>query len=199
MAAHTVARMKEPKVLTVTSAQRWEDWLAQHHDRTPQGVWLRLFKQASNRKSPTWTEAVDVALCFGWIDGQAKSYDDDSRVQRFTPRRARSVWSRLNTERVARLIETGRMRPSGLAEVEAAQRDGRWARAYDPPSTATVPDDFLSELSKHKQALAFYRTLDKRNTYPITYRLQNAKTSETRTKRIKAIIDMFERGEKFHD
>jgi uncharacterized protein YdeI (YjbR/CyaY-like superfamily) len=194
-----VAQVKEPKVLTLTSATRWESWLLQHHEDTPQGVWLRLFKKSSSRKSPSYSEAVDIALCFGWIDGQAKSYDDESKVQRFTPRRPRSVWSKLNTKRVDRLIEAGRMQPSGLAEVEIAKRDGRWARAYDPPSTATAPDDFLAELAKHKKAQAFYRTLDRRNTYPVAYRLQNAKTPETRTKRIKAMIEMFERGEKFHD
>jgi len=177
-------------VLTLTSATRWEDWLEKHHEDTPQGVWLRLFKKSSSRSSPSYSEAVDVALCFGWIDGQAKAYDDESKVQRFTPRRPRSVWSKLNTQRVDRLIEAGRMHPAGLAEVEIAKGDGRWARAYDPPSTATVPDDFLAELAKHKRAQAFYRTLDRRNTYAIAYRLQNAKTPETRTKRIKAMIEM---------
>jgi len=186
-------------VLTVTSAARWEDWLRKHHDDTLEGVWLRLFKKSSARKSPTHSEAVDVALCFGWIDGQAKSYDDESRVQRFTPRRSRSVWSKLNTQRIDRLIEAGRMQPSGLAEVELAKGDGRWARAYDPPSTATVPDDFLAELARHERAQAFFRTLDRKNTYPVAYRLQNAKTAETRAKRIKAMIEMFERGEKFHE
>lgn len=186
-------------MLTVASAPLWEDWLQQHHEDTPEGVWLRVFKKSSVRRSPSYSDAVDVALCFGWIDGQGKSYDDESKVQRFTPRRARSVWSKLNTQRVERLVAAGRMRPGGLAEVDAAKRDGRWDRAYDPPSTATVPDDFLAELARHKKAEAFFRTLTKRNTYPIAYRLQNAKTPETRTKRINAIIVMFERGEKFHD
>jgi len=189
----------EPKVLTVSSASRWEDWLAKHHEDTPQGVWLRLFKKSSARKSPTYVEAVEVALCFGWIDGQAKSYDDESRVQRFTPRRPRSVWSKINTQRVDRLLDAGRMQPAGLAAVELAKGDGRWARAYDPPSTATAPDDFLAELAKNNKAQAFYRTLDRRNTYSVAYRLQSATSPETRAKRIKAMIEMFERGEKFHD
>jgi len=197
--AKTTQAAAEPKVLTLSSAERWEDWLLKHHDRTPEGVWLRIFKKTSSRNSPTHSEAVDVALCFGWIDGQAKSYDDESKVQRFTPRRPRSVWSKLNTQRVERLTRAGRMRPAGLAEVDRAKRDGRWERAYEPPSTATVPDDFLTELAKNKAAQAYFRTLNKRNTYPIAYRLQSAKTPETRAKRVKAIIEMFQRGEKFYD
>jgi uncharacterized protein YdeI (YjbR/CyaY-like superfamily) len=197
--AKTTQAAAEPRVLTLSSVERWEDWLLKHHDRTPEGVWLRIFKKTSSRNSPTHSEAVDVALCFGWIDGQAKSYDDESKVQRFTPRRPRSVWSRLNTQRVERLTRAGRMRPAGLAEVDRAKRDGRWERAYEPPSTATVPDDFLTELAKNKAAQAYFRTLNKRNTYPIAYRLQSAKTPETRAKRVKAIIEMFQRGEKFYD
>jgi uncharacterized protein YdeI (YjbR/CyaY-like superfamily) len=189
----------EPKVLTVASATRWEAWLRKNHDRTPEGIWLRLFKKVPGRKSLTYSDAVDVALCFGWIDGQAKSFDDESKVQRFTPRRSRSVWSKLNTQRVERLVDAGRMQPAGLAEVDAAKRDGRWDRAYEPPSTATVPDDFLAQLAKDKAAEAFFWTLNKRNTYPIAYRLQNAKTPETRTKRIRSIIEMLHRGEKFYD
>jgi uncharacterized protein YdeI (YjbR/CyaY-like superfamily) len=197
--AKTTARAPEPKVLTVASAARWEAWLVKHHVDTPQGVWLRLFNKNSNRNSPTYIEAVEVALCFGWIDGQAKSYDDESRIQRFTPRRARSIWSKVNTERAERLIAAGRMQPAGLAEIERAKGDGRWERAYDPPSASVVPDDFLAELAKHKKAQAFFATLNKRNTFPVSFRLQNAKTPETRAKRINAMIEMFERGEKFHD
>jgi uncharacterized protein YdeI (YjbR/CyaY-like superfamily) len=197
--AKTTKAPAEPKVLTLSSAKRWEDWLLAHHERTPEGVWLRIFKKASRRRSPTYSEAVDIALCFGWIDGQAKAHDAESKVQRFTPRRPRSVWSRLNTQRVERLLDAGRMQPAGLAEVEAAQRDGRWARAYEPPSTATVPDDFLAELANDKAAEAFFRTLNKRNTYPIAYRLQNAKTPETRANRLRSIIEMLHRGEKFYD
>ena len=197
--ARTTTPVPEPRVLTLSSEARWEQWLLKNHERTPQGVWLRLFNKGSGRKSVTYAEAVDVAVCFGWIDGQAKSYDDESRVQRFTPRRPRSVWSKLNTQRVERLQRAGRMQPAGLAAVEAAKRDGRWDRAYEPPSRATVPDDFLAALARNKKAEAFFRTLDKRNTYPIAYRLRNAKTPETRAKRVKTIIEMLERGDKFHD
>jgi uncharacterized protein YdeI (YjbR/CyaY-like superfamily) len=162
-------------------------------------VWLRLLKKGQAGSTLEYKQAVEIALCFGWIDGQGKRHDDISRVQRFTPRRARSVWSKINTERAERLIAEGRMRPAGLREVEAAKQDGRWQRAYDPPSKAEIPQDFLDELRKHKKAAAFFATLNKRNTYPIVYRLQTAKTPETRAKRMRAMIEMFERGEKFHD
>ena len=159
-----------------------------------------MFKKgASDDATLTWSNAVDVALCYGWIDGQGKKHDDVSRVQRFTPRRPRSTWSKVNTERVERLIAEGRMQPAGMREVEAAKADGRWQKAYDPPSRAVIPDDFLAELKKNKKAAAFFATLNKRNTYPVAYRLQTAKRPETRAKRIKTFIEMFERGEKFFD
>ena len=189
----------EPAVVDLRSAAAWEAWLDRHHQSTPEGVWLRLFRKGSPEATLTYTEAVEVALCFGWIDGQARKHDDVSRVQRFTPRRARSVWSKVNTERVERLTSEGRMRPAGQREVDAAKADGRWATAYDPPSTATVPDDFLAELRKHPKAAAFFAALDKRNTYPVVHRLQTARTPETRARRMRAMIEMFERGERFYD
>ena len=190
--------MSEPVVLDVRSPDEWEHWLGANHEETVEGVWLRLFKKGQPDATLVYADAVEVALCFGWIDGQVKKHDDVSRVQRFTPRRRRSAWSKLNTERAERLIGAGRMQPAGLREVEAAKSDGRWQQAYDPPSTAVVPDDFLAELHKNEKAAAFFATLSKRNTYPVAYRLQTAKTPETRAKRIAAMIDMFERGEKFH-
>lgn len=192
-------RTTEPAVLDVRSARDWEQWLEQNHEAVQEGVWLRLFGKGAPEATLSYVEAVEVALCFGWIDGQAKKYDDVSRLQRFTPRRPRGVWSKVNTERVERLMQAGRMRPAGLREIEAAKTDGRWQRAYDPPSRASIPEDFLTELRRHKRAEAFFATLDKRNTYPVAYRLQTAKTPATRAKRIQAIIEMFERGEKFHD
>ena len=158
-----------------------------------------MFPKSSTDHNITWDEAVDVAICYGWIDGQSRKHDDVSRVQRFTPRRARSSWSKINTERVERLIKTRRMRAAGLREVERAKADGRWDAAYSPPSRATVPDDFLRELKKNKKAAAFFATLNKRNTFPVVYRLETAKKPETRAKRIAAMIEMFERGEKFFD
>jgi uncharacterized protein YdeI (YjbR/CyaY-like superfamily) len=189
----------EPAVLVVDSAAEWERWLEANHGSTTEGVWLRLPHKKSTVPGPSYVEAVEVALCFGWIDGQGRGHDGSSSLQRFTPRRARSNWSRINTERAERLVAEGRMRPAGLAEIERAKADGRWAAAYDPPSKAEVPDDFLAELAKHPKAAAFYATLDRRNTYPIAYRLQTARTPATRAKRLQAIVEQLERGERFHD
>lgn len=201
MAAPRTPKTASPELemLDVRAASAWEQWLERNHEARTEGVWLRLLRKGAAEATLTYLEAVEVALCFGWIDGQAKRHDEISRVQRFTPRRRRSVWSKVNTERAERLIQEGRMRPAGLREVEAAKVDGRWEHAYDPPSKATVPDDFLAELKTHPRAAAFFATLTKRNTFPIAYRLQTARTPETRAKRIRSIIEMFERGEKFHD
>jgi uncharacterized protein YdeI (YjbR/CyaY-like superfamily) len=187
------------EVFDARSPSDWERWLEEHHETRDEGVWLRLFKKGADEIPLSYAEAVEIALCFGWIDGQAKGYDDVSRVQRFTPRRRRSAWSKVNVERAERLEAAGRMRPAGRHAMEAAKTDGRWQRAYDPPSTASVPDDFLRELRTSKKAAAFYATLNKRNTYSIAYRLQTAKTPETRAKRIRAMVEMFERGEKFYE
>ena len=187
------------RILDVRSASEWERWLEKSHEAVREGVWLRLFKKADPSSTLDYSQAVEVALCFGWIDGQAKKHDDVSRVQRFTPRRSGSVWSKVNTERAESLISAGRMRPAGLREVENAKRDGRWQRAYDPPSKAAIPEDFLAELVKNKKAADFFRTLNKRNTYAVVYRLQTAKTTATRAKRIRTFVEMFERGERFHD
>jgi uncharacterized protein YdeI (YjbR/CyaY-like superfamily) len=189
----------DPEILDVRSARDWEQWLDRNHQTVPEGVWLRLFKKGRGEATLAYSEAVDVALCFGWIDGQGRPHDDQSRLQRFTPRRRASVWSKVNTERADRLIQSARMRSAGQREVDAAKADGRWDQAYDPPSRAVIPDDFLVELNKHKKAAEFFATLNKRNTYPVAHRLQTAKTPETRAKRIQKIIEMFERGEKFYD
>ena len=184
-------------ILSFRSAKEWEGWLDENHARSD-GVWLRMFKKGSGKTSIKYEEALEVALCYGWIDSQAKGHDELSHVQKFTPRRARSVWSKKNTEHVERLTKAGRMRPAGLEAVESAKRDGRWERAYDSPSAATVPEDFLRELGRNERAAAFFATLNKTNTYAIAYRLQNAKKLETRERRMRAIIDMLERGEKFY-
>jgi uncharacterized protein YdeI (YjbR/CyaY-like superfamily) len=188
-----------PEVHDVASAGEWERWLKANHATVNEGVWLRMFNKTSGKQNITWDEAVDVALCYGWIDGQARKHDDESRVQRFTPRRKGSSWSKINTERVERLVRTRRMRAAGRREVEAAKADGRWDRAYSSPSRAEVPADFRAALKRNKKAAAFFATLNKRNTYPVVYRLETAKTPETRAKRIATFIAMFERGEKFYD
>jgi uncharacterized protein YdeI (YjbR/CyaY-like superfamily) len=187
----------ENPILSCASAQKWERWLAKNHTKL-NGIWLRIFKKGSGKVSVTYAEALDSALCYGWIDGQKKSHDDLSWLQKFTPRRPKGPWSKINTQHVGRLTNACRMKPAGLAAVEAAKRDGRWKRAYDSPSAATVPKDFQLELGKNKVAKAFFATLNKTNTYAITYRLQNAKKPETREKRMKAILAMLEKGERFH-
>ena len=190
--------MTAPQVLDVASAAEFEAWLDSHHGSTSEGVWLRMFKKPHPRSTFDWNAAVDVALCFGWIDGQSKPHDDESRVIRFTPRRKGSVWSKLNTERVERLTAEGRMRAAGQREVDAAKADGRWAAAYDPPSRMEVPADFLEELERHPRAKAFFATLNKRNTYAVAYRLTTAKKPETRAKRLHDLIERFDRGEPLH-
>jgi uncharacterized protein YdeI (YjbR/CyaY-like superfamily) len=179
------------------SPEKWKAWLEKNHDKS-EGVWLRFFKKDSGQKSINHAEALDEALCYGWIDGQADSFDEKSWLQKFTPRRAKSIWSKKNTENVERLIQTGRMEKAGMAEVEAARADGRWTKAYDSPKNMNMPEDFLKELSKNKKARTFFESLNRTNLYSIHWRLQTAKKPETRQRRIQTILGMLERGEKFH-
>jgi uncharacterized protein YdeI (YjbR/CyaY-like superfamily) len=171
--------------------------MVKEHTRAP-GLLLRIYKKDSGVPSVTYAEALDQALCFGWIDGQKMPFDAKSWVQKFTPRRARSRWSRINVGHVDRLIQEGQMTPAGLKQVEAAKADGRWAAAYDSSTTATVPPEFVKELARNAKAKQFYATLNKANLFAIAYRLQTAKRPETKIKRTKLIIDMLARGEKFH-
>jgi len=161
-------------------------------------MWLRIFKKDSGEKTVTYAEALDQALCYGWIDGQKKTHDGLSWIQKFTPRRPKSSWSKLNTEHAERLIKAGSMTQAGLARIEAAKADGRWQTAYDSPRNAAPPEDFLVALRKNKKAKSFFETLNRINVYSIVYRLQTAKKPETRKKRMKLILEMMERGEKFH-
>jgi len=162
------------------------------------GLLLRIYKRDSGVVSISYAEALDQALCFGWIDGQKLPCDDKSWLQKFTPRRARSGWSRRNTEHVERLIQSGQMNPAGMREVLAAKGDGRWASAYDSPAKVSMPKEFLIELARNAQAKKFFSTLSKANLYAIAYRLQTAKKPETKSKRVRLIIDMLARGESFH-
>jgi uncharacterized protein YdeI (YjbR/CyaY-like superfamily) len=171
--------------------------MAKEHTRAP-GLLLRIYKKDSGVPSVTYAEALDQALCFGWIDAQKLPFDANSWVQKFTPRRPKGRWSRINVGHVDRLIQEGQMTPAGLKEVEAAKADGRWAAAYDSAANATVPPEFVEELARNAKAKQFYATLNKTNLYSIAYRLQTAKRPETRIKRMKLIIDMLARGEKFH-
>lgn len=192
--------MKTASAFTVVafeSSKVFRDWLSKNHAKSP-GIWLRVFKKSSGTKTISYAEALDQALCFGWIDGQKKLYDSGSWLQKFTPRRHRSGWSKKNTEHAERLIKSRRMTSSGLAEIKAAKADGRWKAAYVSFGSATAPADLLKELAKNKKANAFFKTLSKTNLYSIVYRLQTAKKPETRKKRMEMIIEMLERGETFH-
>jgi uncharacterized protein YdeI (YjbR/CyaY-like superfamily) len=184
-------------ILAFETPDTFEAWLTKNHDKSD-GLWLKLFKKSSKRKTITYAEALDVALCYGWIDGQKQSHDEEAWLQKFCPRGAKSVWSKINTGHVERLIKEGRMTPAGLDAVEKAKADGRWSRAYESPSKMTIPEDFLKVLSKNKKAAAFYKGLNKTNLFAIGFRLQTAKKQETREKRMKEIIEKLAKGEKFH-
>lgn len=161
-------------------------------------IWVKFHKKDSGLATVTYAEALDVALCYGWIDGQVKKHDADSWVQKFTPRGKKSLWSKVNRGKVEHLVATGRMRAAGQAAVDAAKADGRWDRAYDSPATATVPDDLARALAKSKKATAFFETLDKANRYAVIWRVQTAATPETRAKRIGELVAMLARGETIH-
>jgi uncharacterized protein YdeI (YjbR/CyaY-like superfamily) len=175
----------------------WHEWLAAHHDSST-GLWLRFHKKHTGKQVFTRGDALDEALCWGWIDAQARPLDGDSWLQRYTPRRPRGTWSKRNRDLVARLEREGRMQPAGRAQVAAAKRDGRWDQAYDSPTNAEVPDDFLKALRRHKGALAFFRSLNRANVFAIAFRLQTAKRPETRQRRLEQLVQMMRDGRKIH-
>jgi len=185
------------EILRFRSSPEFRKWLAANHRRFD-GIWLRIFKKDSGEPTVTYAEALDEALCFGWIDGLKQSHDELSWRQRFTPRRLRSGWSKINTGHAERLIKAGRMRAAGLAQIEAAKKDGRWKAAYDSQSKATFPEDFLAALRRNKKTFAFFESLSKSNRYAIAYRLQTAKKPETKQRRMEMILAMLARGEAFH-
>ena len=184
-------------IVPFATTEEWEVWLEKNHATAP-GVWMKFYKKNSGVPSIIWVEAVVVALCYGWIDSQAKSLDEKSYLQKFTPRGPKSMWSKINTEHVARLIKLGKMKPAGIAAVEAAKADGRWDRAYASPSTMTVPDAFLKLLEKNKKAKACFETLNKTNRYAIAFQLQTAKKQETLERRMQKFLNMLEKGEKLY-
>ena len=186
-----------PQVLSFSNIKEWNYWLVKNHLNTA-GVWIRFFKKDSDIETITHDEALDEALCFGWIDGQLNKYDDKSWLQKFTPRRAKSIWSKKNAEHAEQLIKLGKMKPAGLSEINKAKEDGRWQKAYDSPANLKIPDDFLKKLSKEKKAYKFFETLNRANLYSISWQLQTAKKPETRKKRMTQIIEMLSKGEKFH-
>lgn len=187
----------ELQILPFASAGAWEAWLEANHTST-NGLWIKFAKKNSGVESVSYAEALDAALCYGWIDGQARSFDDEYYLQRFTPRRPRSKWSKVNREKVAKLIEAGRMKPAGLREIERAKTDGRWDAAYDSPSMATVPDDLQRELDKNPGASEFFAKLDGGNRYAILHRIQDARKPETRARRIEKYVAMLNERKKLY-
>jgi uncharacterized protein YdeI (YjbR/CyaY-like superfamily) len=179
------------------SPEELEAWLEREHTRSP-GLWLKIAKKGSGIESVSYAEALELALCFGWIDSQKRGHDELHFLQRFTPRRPRGRWSRNNREKAEELIEAGRMRVAGLAEVEAARADGRWEAAYDGQRTAQVPADLQHELDRNPAAARFFAELDSANRYAIIYRLDDAKRPETRGRRLRKFVAMLEQGERIH-
>jgi len=187
----------EPKIVAFDTAEAFEAWLSERHANCA-GIWLKIRKKGLGTVALDYSQALDVALCFGWIDGQKRAFDDEWWLQKFTPRKPNSKWSKINCGRVAALLDQGRMRPAGLVQVERAKADGRWQAAYDGARTAQVPDDLAAALAASPAAAAFFETLDGRNRYAILYRIQDVKKAETRARRIEKYVAMLARGEKLH-
>jgi uncharacterized protein YdeI (YjbR/CyaY-like superfamily) len=184
-------------ILPFASSGEMEEWL-EGNATGSEGIWLKIAKKGSGIASVTYAEALELALCFGWIDSQKRGFDEQYFLQRFTPRRPAGKWSQINREKAEALIAAGTMRPAGLAEVEAAKADGRWDAAYAGQRTAKVPDDLQRELDRSKAAADFFAELDSANRYAILYRLDDAKKPETRERRLRKFVAMLERGEKIH-
>lgn len=177
--------------------KEWESWLGKHHN-TATGVWLRLARKGSGVESVTYADAVESALCYGWIDGQKRPESKEAWLQKFTPRGKKSIWSKINREKALALIESGRMKAAGRTEIERAKKDGRWEAAYDSPKAAKPPPDLQAALDRNPKAKAFFATLESRNRYAVLWRVQTAKKPETRAERIKTFVEMLEKGKKLH-
>lgn len=187
----------EEASLFFETAAQWKKWLATHH-ATSAGVRLRLAKKDSSERSVSYAEAVEEALCQGWIDGRKKADDDSFWLQRFTPRSPRSVWSKINRDKAMTLVKEKRMRPAGKAQIDRAKKDGRWEAAYDGARTSAIPPDLKAALDADRHAAAFFETLDGANRYAILWRLQTAKKAETRERRLAQFVAMLARHEKIH-
>jgi uncharacterized protein YdeI (YjbR/CyaY-like superfamily) len=199
-AAGSLARVgadDDRETIAFASFAEWERWLEANHAASD-GVWIKMAKKGSGIESVGYPEVLDSALCFGWIDARREALDERHYLQRFTPRRSRSRWSRINRDKAEQLIAAGRMRPAGLAEVERARADGRWEAAYEGQKRSTVPDDLQRELDARPAAKAFFSELSSQNRYAILYRLQDAKRPETRARRLAEFVAMLEAGEKIH-
>ena len=186
----------ELPTLPFESKKKFTGWLAKNHEVSA-GLWLKLAKKATGISSVTYAEALDVALCYGWIDGQKMRFDEKYWLQKFTPRRPKSIWSKINTEKVERLIANGEMKPSGLKAVEAAKQDGRWDAAYSSQKNMSVPEDFQSALEKNRKAKIFFETLTSSRRYAFLFRITTAKKAETRERRIRQFVEMLAKGETF--
>lgn len=189
---------KNDPVLRFASPDDWETWLKANVE-SQSGIWIMYAKKGSGIASITYPEALEVALCWGWIDGQVASYDAQYYLQRFTRRRPKSRWSKINCAKVEILIEGGRMQPSGLREIEAAKADGRWEQAYDSPKTISIPEDFQAALDVNPKALEFFRSLNSQNRYSMLYQIHEAKRPETRARRIGKFVDMLLAGKRLHE
>ncbi|MGZ4601290.1 MAG: YdeI/OmpD-associated family protein [Oryzihumus sp.] len=185
------------EIVSFESAEAFETWLSDHH-ATSAGIWLKLRKKGAGIVALDYAQALDVALCYGWIDGQKGKFDDQHWLQRFTPRTPKSKWSKINRDKVEALIGQGRMRPAGLAEVERAKTDGRWQAAYDGARTSSVPDDLVAALAANPVAAEFFETLDRQNRFAILYRIQDVKKPETRARRIEKFVAMLAEGKKLY-
>jgi uncharacterized protein YdeI (YjbR/CyaY-like superfamily) len=176
----------------------WAEWLERNH-RKSSGLWLRLAKKGAGLRSVTYGEALELALCYGWIDGQKRGESENAWLQRFLPRSAKSIWSKINREKAGALIASGRMKVAGLEAVEAARKDGRWDAAYDSPKGATVPEDFQAALVASPRAFEFFQVLDGANRYAVLFRIQTVKKAETRARKIREFIEILERHERIHE
>ncbi len=184
-------------IMSFETQQDWEAWLKENHTDS-RGIWLKIAKKGALTPSVSYAEALDSALCYGWIDGQKAASDDKYWLQKFTPRTAKSIWSKVNCGKAEALIAEGRMQPEGLRQVELARSDGRWERAYESQSKITIPDDFQSELDKNPQAQDFFNTLDSANRYAFLFRIHAAKKPETRSAKIQKFVEMLNQQQKLH-
>jgi uncharacterized protein YdeI (YjbR/CyaY-like superfamily) len=196
-AKKTAKKTAELPIKLFKGPTAWADWLAKNHTKSP-GVWLRLAKKDSGLSSVTYAEAVEAALCYGWIDGQARRADEKSYLQRFTPRGPRSIWSLINRDKALALIKSGQMQPAGLAAIERAKANGQWEAAYAGAKTMPMPDDLQAALDASPRAKAFFATLNSTNRYAIQLRLHTAKKPETRARRLAQFVAMLEKGEKLY-
>lgn len=191
-------KAREEAVRLFRTQKDWAAWLEKNHRQNP-GLWLRIAKKESGLRSVSYAEALEVALCYGWIDAQKRPENEKTWLQRFVPRSGKSIWSKINCEKAQALIKSGRMTPAGMEAIEQAKANGRWESAYDSQSRATVPDDLKAALSSSPKAKSFFAELDSANRYAILFRIQNAKKAETRARKIREFVEMLEREERIHE